>query len=429
VSGSNFAAGALVQWNGTALSTTAVSATELTAQIPASDLTSTGSAKVTVANPSPEGGTSSALSFTIAAAQSGATWVRNVAGIGTPQGIAWDHVRGRLYISNASSDTAAPNMVFNVDPVAGAVEAPISVGNNPDLLAISSDSSYLWVGLDGDHVIQRFLLPGFTKDISVPLPVDWAGNPQQAVGLEAAPVNPHTIAVDAGHWGYSPPGDGIYIYDDATQRPNFVPGFGPGGGPMIDWIQWGSDDTTIYGDQYTTMDAGGIAALQVTSAGVSFVSYNGGLQVQPAISQFDTSNGLLYSYGGAYDPVKATLVGEFNLPETGTEACTADSSVGRYYCFTAYSTDGVDITYFELWVFDLNTYAFLDRISFGTNGSSSVTGRMGSLVRWGNAGLALTTYSAPSYGSGGLFLIDGASVNPNGPPDSTSGTPGASLPQ
>ena len=38
---------------------------------------------------------------------------------------------------------------------------------------------------------------------------------------------------------------------------------------MIDWIQWGKDDSTIYGTQYTTIDEGGVATLQVTPTGVS----------------------------------------------------------------------------------------------------------------------------------------------------------------
>src|SRR6185437_16338055 len=49
-------------------------------------------------------------------------------------------------------------------------------------------------------------------------------------------------------------------------------------------------------------------------------------------------------------------------------------------------------------------------------------GRPLRLVRWGNAGLALLTYAGPYYGNGGVFLIDGPAVNPNAPPDTTSGT-------
>jgi IPT/TIG domain-containing protein len=65
VTGSNFVAGAAIQWNGAALSTTYVSASQLTTQVPASDITTAGTANVTVVNPPPGGGASSALPFTI----------------------------------------------------------------------------------------------------------------------------------------------------------------------------------------------------------------------------------------------------------------------------------------------------------------------------------------------------------------------------
>ena len=47
----------------------------MTATIPASNLVSIGSAKITVINPNPSGGTSASQAFTIAAAPAGTTWV------------------------------------------------------------------------------------------------------------------------------------------------------------------------------------------------------------------------------------------------------------------------------------------------------------------------------------------------------------------
>ncbi len=68
VNGSNFINGSTVRWNGNARTTTFVSATQLTAAIPASDIASAGTASVTVVTPTPGGGTSNAVSFTINAA-------------------------------------------------------------------------------------------------------------------------------------------------------------------------------------------------------------------------------------------------------------------------------------------------------------------------------------------------------------------------
>ena len=68
VNGSNFVAGSTVRWNGADRPTTFVSATRLTAAIPAADAATAGTAQVTVFNAAPGGGTSAAQTFTISPA-------------------------------------------------------------------------------------------------------------------------------------------------------------------------------------------------------------------------------------------------------------------------------------------------------------------------------------------------------------------------
>ncbi len=65
IAGTNFVSGSVVDWNGTALSTSFVSATSLTASVPASDIVSTGTVPITVVNSAPGGGTSSPVTFSI----------------------------------------------------------------------------------------------------------------------------------------------------------------------------------------------------------------------------------------------------------------------------------------------------------------------------------------------------------------------------
>lgn len=67
VTGQNFVPGAEVRWNGQLRPTTFVNSTQLTAQIPASDLVNAGSALVTAVNPAPGGGSSNGLTFNIVA--------------------------------------------------------------------------------------------------------------------------------------------------------------------------------------------------------------------------------------------------------------------------------------------------------------------------------------------------------------------------
>lgn len=65
VSGSGFTKSSTVYWGGSALPTQAVSSTQLAAQVPAADVLSPGITAITVQNPKPGGGTSSALQFEV----------------------------------------------------------------------------------------------------------------------------------------------------------------------------------------------------------------------------------------------------------------------------------------------------------------------------------------------------------------------------
>lgn len=64
-SGSGFINGSIVRWNGSDRPTTFVSSTQLKAAIPVSDLAAGGNVQITVFNPAPGGGTSTAVSFAV----------------------------------------------------------------------------------------------------------------------------------------------------------------------------------------------------------------------------------------------------------------------------------------------------------------------------------------------------------------------------
>lgn len=65
VNGANFVSGATVNWGQTALATTFLTASRLTATVPSADLTSPTTVVVTVTNPAPGGGTSNPQYFTV----------------------------------------------------------------------------------------------------------------------------------------------------------------------------------------------------------------------------------------------------------------------------------------------------------------------------------------------------------------------------
>jgi hypothetical protein len=67
VTGTGFVSASTVTWNGADRATTFVSATQLTASIPAADIAAAGTAQIAVRNPAPGGGLSAAVAFTVSA--------------------------------------------------------------------------------------------------------------------------------------------------------------------------------------------------------------------------------------------------------------------------------------------------------------------------------------------------------------------------
>ena len=125
VNGSNFVSGSVVRWNGAARSTTFVSATQLTAAIPVSDIVTAGSAQVTVINPA-GGGTSNALTFTINALSvspttipAGGTITATWSGLATPTARDWIG----LYVPGAANTAYIDWIYVSCSKTAGSARA------------------------------------------------------------------------------------------------------------------------------------------------------------------------------------------------------------------------------------------------------------------------------------------------------------------
>ena len=114
VTGSSFISSSVVKWNSTSLTTTYVSATNLTASVPASLVAGTGTASVTVYTPTPGGGTTSAVTFTVIPASNNVNCT-----MGNPSGAMKDAtnyysnylIERRQYCMSYSRDRGIPNWV------------------------------------------------------------------------------------------------------------------------------------------------------------------------------------------------------------------------------------------------------------------------------------------------------------------------------
>jgi beta-lactam-binding protein with PASTA domain len=122
VTGSNFIASSLIEWNGLALPTAFVSATQLTAQISASQLLSAGVVNVSVFTGTPGGGASGTMPFTVSI-PAGATPVTVPNEVGQTQATASSGITGLGLtvgtVTMASSSTVASGKVIAESPSAG----------------------------------------------------------------------------------------------------------------------------------------------------------------------------------------------------------------------------------------------------------------------------------------------------------------------
>ena len=143
VSGSNFVASSVARWNGSDLPTTVVSSTLLTAQIPASDIATTGTATVTVFNPAPGSGSSNPSTFTIARG-----------GLG-PDSVAVDPTGKLVYVANSGSNDVS---MYTINATTGALTlmGRVHTELSPTSIAIDRSGKFAYV----TNLDNLVVLPG-----------------------------------------------------------------------------------------------------------------------------------------------------------------------------------------------------------------------------------------------------------------------------
>lgn len=160
VNGSGFVSTSVVRWNGSNRATSFVNSTQLTASVPATDIAVDGTAQITVFNPSPGGGTSNALAFTITpgvltittaslpAATGGKVYDFTLASLSGVSPLNWSLAAGSLPLPpSLSIDAASGRISGAVDPVGGDTRfdftAQVTDSATPQPQAATKDLSIL----------------------------------------------------------------------------------------------------------------------------------------------------------------------------------------------------------------------------------------------------------------------------------------------
>jgi hypothetical protein len=346
----------------------------LQAAITAADIATPGTATVTIVNPAPGGGTSNGLPFTIASFI--AIQVNQAA-----QDLVYDSVNNVIYLSVPGTAATNGNTISVLNPVTGSITSSVPAGSNPDVLAISDNSQYLYAGIDGAASVQRFALPAVTNDISIPLGSNTTFGPYFALDLQVAPGAPQTTAVTLGNTGVSPMAEGgITIFDNATARPTTAPGFSPSGN-LFDSLQWGANASVLYAaNNEDTLFT--FSTLAVNPSGVTVnANFPNTFSKFGFRIHFDAGTGLIYSdEGHVVNPATGAPVGNFNVSGLMVPDSTLSTA---FFAVAPFGPSGSAVT---IESFNLTTFAKTGSITI-----PNVTGQPLRLIRWGQNGLAFNT--------------------------------------
>jgi len=387
VCGCNLTASTAVQWNGAGRTTSFISSNQVNASIPPADVAGIGVDEVTVSAASV---VSAPQTFFVGS--SGGTGFAEVEIDQEANDIVNDPVNKVLYLSVPGTAPTNGNTISVISLATAQITSSPFAGSNPDALAISDDSAYLYAGIDGSASVRRFTLPSLTTDISIPLGSDSFFGPYFALDLQVAPGAPHTTAVTLGNMGVSPEAEGgIVIFDDSMARATKTPGFGGVGGGLFDSLQWGSDDTALYASNYE--DSGfDFYILSVSLTGVVLdTDLSNDIGGYNKRIHFDPGTKLIYSDFGDVVDTSGNPVGSFTPDNEGV--MVPDSTLGKTFFVAEASGDMAEIQ-----AFDQQKFTSLGSIMI-SNTANPVR-----IVRWGTNGIAFNTHQGAVYLIGGNFV-------------------------
>jgi hypothetical protein len=414
VNGLNFVPTTTVLWNdNVSLTTTYVSSTVLKAEVPASLIASPTTVGI---SPSPLVTINFGVNFTITAATLTGNNSFSVSKVPIQANdIAWDQKNQQFYLSVASGNATNPNTITALDPQTGVLGSSVSTGSEPGKLAISTDSTYIYAGLNSAGSVHRYTLPALQSDIDIPLGSGTYG-PYYAIDVEAEPGSSRSVAVSRGAAAsYIREVGGILIYDDAVARPQSVPGFGPESGP-IDSLVWNSNGQSLYGIN-TEIGTNAVYIMSANATGVQ-------LQTQSSTAStsfgnylhFDSTTGYIYTDSGkVIDPATGAVISSFPVNAlqggfNGNPIMVPDGKLNIAYFLG--QTNGGGPGNYVIEAFDLTHFNLLGAIPI-TNAS----GTPSKVFRWGSNGLAFLTGGTSGAGAvgGGVYLVSGGFVTSPAP--------------
>jgi sugar lactone lactonase YvrE len=281
--------------------------------------------------------------------------------------LVYDRFSQRIYASVPSRAGSLGNRVVAIDPATGAVVASVFVGSEPAKLALSADSRYLYVALNGAAAVRRVDLPSFTAGLQFSLGADPFFGPYYVEDMEVLPTDPGAVAISRRYTGVSPRHAGVAVYDEGVKLGGETPGHT--GSNVIEFgsssrLYGYNNESTEFGFRRLTVSASGVAEDDATQNLVSGFSLD---------MEFDA--GRIYTTSGyVVDPEARLRLGRF--PLVVPQPVQPDSTNGKVSFVDSGSLAEFDATSFTL----RNTYAL-----------PGLAGTPASLIGIGGGSLAFRT--------------------------------------
>jgi len=377
VSGTNFFPASVVNINGVAQTTTYQSSTFLTVTFSPTLLTAVGQLPVTVVNPAPGGGSSAPYPL-----------IEYLSIPLTASALTVDPAGGLLYAAIPSSAAQNPNTVIPINPATGVPGTPIPVGNNPVLLAASSNGAYLYVANATDLTVQRINLQTKTVDRTftyTPNLSCTSCSTPPASDLKSVPGSPQEVVLAQGFQ--------VSLYNDSGLV-NCVPNsFVVYNAPQFNSIAFAGNPLTLYAEPFTSVKNPFFTTVAINSSGLQYTEITGGNNgsLSGTGNKVISDGTLLYTNSGeVWDPSTQKLLGTY-LESNGSQllyepSVLPDTANGHTYFLDEYAQydqyQAVNID-----VYDQASYALLGTVPFTSIYPPDVT----DLVRWGSNGFAFRT--------------------------------------
>jgi hypothetical protein len=289
--------------------------------------------------------------------------------------VVYDPTRNLVYAS-VPSTAGVPygNTIISLDPVSHSIVGSVFVGSEPNRLAISSDASRVYVGIDGARSFTWWQTTNNTVGQLVPIKSHF-GDPAIAQNLAVSPLDPSVVVVSKDEVGSTASGD-LQVFQNSTSLSVPSPTFNDA-----------NEITFVNGNTLVSLDNADtsylLARWSFTGSALSRAATAGSL-ITGFSTHIESHDGLIFASNGmVVNPATMALLGTFAVQSNS--AVEPLSNPNRTYFVGPKTASDSTLT---LQVFDDQTFVPLASTNFP---ALKITGSVVELVRAGDNAFAFVT--------------------------------------